>query len=364
MKSRLNFGRSFESFVAGFMGFVACAIIAACAQTTVATGTFTPSRRPTSRPAGQFTEYAIPTAYGHPLAITSVSDGALWFLEDSFPPKIGRITTSGHITQYGLPDNTFLGGIAAGPDGALWFVALARPFPIIGRLTSAGNMRTYSMGARARYRRPSSIAAGPDGRMWFTCAGGGRTSSLDALIGNIATNGRIKLYSLAPNHDLESITSGPDGALWFVDHKTTASSYFGGIGQMMPTGQLREFGFNELPPLNPQAISSGPDGALWFTEPYDIGRLTTAGKITIYGITSPGLSLKGIAAGSDRALWFTNQAGNGYIGRITVDGQVDAFPTPTQDSQPTGIALGPDGAMWFTESAANKIGRITTSATP
>jgi len=49
-------------------------------------------------------------------------DGALWFAESS-GNNIGRITTSGAITEYPVPTVAGgLGGITAGPDGALWFI--------------------------------------------------------------------------------------------------------------------------------------------------------------------------------------------------------------------------------------------------
>jgi len=48
-------------------------------------------------------------------------DKALWFTE-FIAGKIGRITTTGTITEYNIPtpDSTPR-GITAGPDGALWF---------------------------------------------------------------------------------------------------------------------------------------------------------------------------------------------------------------------------------------------------
>jgi hypothetical protein len=56
------------------------------------------------------------------------SDGALWFTNNDFgtthapPDSIGRITTDGTITHYSDPSVNPL-GIAAGPDGALWFTS-------------------------------------------------------------------------------------------------------------------------------------------------------------------------------------------------------------------------------------------------
>ena len=61
-----------------------------------------------------------------PWAIAAGPDGNLWFTEyGGGVGKIGRITTTGAITEYATP--TALSGpwaIAAGPDGNMWFTEL------------------------------------------------------------------------------------------------------------------------------------------------------------------------------------------------------------------------------------------------
>src|SRR5207253_8148887 len=80
----------------------------------------------------------------------------------------------------------------------------------IGRLTTAGVI-SYHTGQGID--RPVGIAAGPDGALWFTNA----SSSLGDSIGRITTGGMVTKYT-APSisHPL-SITSGSDGALWFIN---------------------------------------------------------------------------------------------------------------------------------------------------
>ena len=68
------------------------------------------------------TPYLIPTPSAQLVGITVGADGALWFTEAG-GNKIGRITTSGAITQFPVPTAIAgPGGIAAGPDGSIWFV--------------------------------------------------------------------------------------------------------------------------------------------------------------------------------------------------------------------------------------------------
>jgi streptogramin lyase len=61
-------------------------------------------------------EFPTPTAASTPYAITTGPDGNLWFTEGT---KVGRITPSGTITEYGPISGE--GIIVSGSDGNLWF---------------------------------------------------------------------------------------------------------------------------------------------------------------------------------------------------------------------------------------------------
>jgi streptogramin lyase len=67
-----------------------------------------------ARPRGK--QYSVPTAGSGPLGIAAGPDGALWFTEQS-GNRIGRITTGGVFTEFPTSSSSPL-GIAAGPDGA------------------------------------------------------------------------------------------------------------------------------------------------------------------------------------------------------------------------------------------------------
>jgi virginiamycin B lyase len=152
------------------------------------------------------------------------------------------------------------------------------------------------------------------------------------------------------------ITVGPDGAVWFTEFNT--------IGRVTSAGIITEYPLPlSLAILGLSGIVAGSDGALWFTSSNNkIGRITTAGSVTSFAISTPTAQPKDIAAGPDGALWFT-ESGSGKIGRITTSGAVTEFPTLVNGSSPFSITAGPDGAMWFTELSLNvrAIGRITTA---
>src|SRR5207249_4124769 len=93
-----------------------------------------------------------------------------------------------------------------------------------------------------------------------------------------------------------------------------------------------------------------------------IGRITTSGSVSEFGIPTPGSFPVGITAGPDGAVWFAERTGN-KIGRITTSGSISEFAAPTAQGEPNEITAGPDGALWFIEEAADKVGRITASPT-
>jgi streptogramin lyase len=71
---------------------------------------------------------------GSPDGIAVGPDGALWFTNHG-NASIGRITTSGRITNYTGTGISGPDGIVAGPDGAMWFTNQSNSS--IGRITTA-----------------------------------------------------------------------------------------------------------------------------------------------------------------------------------------------------------------------------------
>src|ERR1700716_2896907 len=79
------------------------------------------SAAPALAAAGSISEFPVPTAASAPEGIAAGPDGNLWFTEEH-GQKIGQITTSGSFSEFSLPTATSdAAEIAAGPDGNLWF---------------------------------------------------------------------------------------------------------------------------------------------------------------------------------------------------------------------------------------------------
>lgn len=301
--------------------------------------------------APTITEFPVPTHDRGPFGIAAGPDGNVWFAE-SAGGGIGRATTSGSITEFTTGISGPAEGITAGSDGNLWFT---EPKPEkIGRITPTGTITEFAL---PKGSQPAGIAAGSDGNLWFTVPSG------TGGIGRITPEGAITLFTigLTPNAKAIGIAAGPDGSLWF-----TETGNPGRIGRITTTGTITEYSVGLTANAQPESIASGPDGAMWFTERADpgrIGRITTSGAITQYsaGLTANSQP-EGITAGPDGNLYFSEFKDPGRIGRITTAGSITELATPTNKSQPEQLATGPDGNVWFTELGNH--GQIATLTVP
>jgi streptogramin lyase/pimeloyl-ACP methyl ester carboxylesterase len=294
--------------------------------------------------SGPIVEYQLATASSLPRGITQGPDGNLWFTEAQ-ANQIGRITTSGVLTEFPLPMcgptsswNPDPMDIASGPDGNLWFTEFG--CASIGRITTSGSVIEFLLPSNpsTNNSEPDGITAGPDGNLWFT-------EDQTGAIGQIDTSGFIQEFPGVGA--TQGITSGPDGNLWF-----TAAGHT--IGVLTTDGLSEQFPIPWSPSLA-TGIASGSDGNLWFADlgGDKIGRITPAGVTTNHPVVTlfpAGQSAYKIAPGSDGALWFTDQySADNAIGRVAIDGSIAEFKIPTPHSVPISITAGPDGAIWFTE---------------
>jgi streptogramin lyase len=291
--------------------------------------------------AATITEYTVPTHNRQPLGIAAGPDGNVWFTQSVSPGGIGRSSVSGSISEFSSGISNGAQGITAGPDSNLWFVEPAADK--VAKITTSGSVQAYSATSGSE---PSMITAGPDGNLWFTETGN------KGAIGRITTSGTITAFTsgLTQNSQPEDIAAGPDGNLWFTEGANP-----GRIGRITTSGTVTEFSTGLTKDSHPEGIAAGPDGNLWFTEaanPGRIGRITTSGVITEFtsGLTQ-NVGARAITAGNDGNLYFTEPFNFGKIGEITPAGVISERFTPTSFSVPEDIATGPDGNLWFTEAA-------------
>jgi streptogramin lyase len=284
-----------------------------------------------------------------------------------------------------IPIGGNIGGIAAGPDGNLWFTENV-PFPgeggivAIGRVTPQGRVKKFRTGL-SRASEPLAIVAGADGNLWFTWDQG-ISSSGGGGIGRVTPGGQITLFPEAP--DLHGspfeIVAGADGNLWFT-HAAILTPTGQAIGRITPAGEITEFFAGLSPSASVTNLTPGPDGNLWFGDDSNnpaIGRITPSGAITELGGLPPHefTILYGPTPGPEGNLWFSANEPKPLLERITPAGVVERFGAgldPRTDVLGPFVA-GADGNLWFrnwkdapkhkreTEVGLTSIGRITPTA--
>jgi streptogramin lyase len=311
-------------------------------------------------------EFPVPLAGDDLSAIATGPDGNMWFVEQH--GRVGKITSSGAVTEYTLPGYTTSGfgpvpeNITAGSDGNMWFTEAAAGD--IGRITPAGSVTLYPSTSNNVPTGPDSIALGNDGAVWFAEDG-----QLGDSIGKITASGAVTQYSLPEGKGVQHVAVGPDGNIWFstsTANPTTGAFIAAYFGEITPQGVVTEY---EIPDQSvPEDFATGPDGNIWFIDntgyPGQIAKyVPSSGAITAYPVPTSGAELDSLANGPDGNIWFT-ESNEDNVGEITTLGAVTEYAVPTPSARPDAIAAGPDGNMWFTEAGANKIGELLLAQPP
>ena len=278
------------------------------------------------------TEFPIPTAGSAPFGIAAGPDGNLWFTEycqqdrtdhdgrrhHRVPDPHGRQRTLRHRGRPGRQPLVHRIRVATRSAGSRT-AGVVTEFPI------------PTAGSSPRASRPARTAtSGSPNTVPTRSAGSRRPASSPSF------------RSPRPAAVPRGIAAGPDGNLWFTENSANK------IGRITTAGVITEF---PIPTAGSGPSVSRPARTATSGSPRpanQIGRITTAGVITEFPIPTAGSSPAGIAAGPDGNLWFTESNAN-KIGRITTAGVITEFPIPTAGSGPFGIAAGPDGNLWFTE---------------
>jgi virginiamycin B lyase len=168
-------------------------------------------------------QYPIPTPSSDPSDLVLGPDGRLWFTEQAVgASRIGALNPSippgpGAIAEYPTPTlGSEPSGIISTTGGILWFTESATG--AIGRITTTGAITEFPGAGNT----PSAIAAARDGALWYTLGFGGTpgcSGTSDHAIGRITSGGTFtnKFATPTPVSDPADITVGPDDALWFSE---------------------------------------------------------------------------------------------------------------------------------------------------
>jgi streptogramin lyase len=295
--------------------------------------------------SGAITEFPQP-AGSRPYGITTGPDGNLW-TTDLSSHRISLTTTSGTTTVF--PSTTYNRplNIIAGPDGALWFTEdgmVEGGGGAIGRMTTSGSLSEYLLPTPlGDYSGAGRITVGSDGNLWFTWASWDPSQPLSATsasIGRITPTGTITEFpvSSANGWPPGGITSGPDGDLWFTENGANA------IGRISTTGIVSA---DPVPTPNsgPQDIARGPDGNLWFTEALS----SKIGRISLAPLVPPAPTISSIAPLAGQVGTSVTIVGSSLIGTtsVTFNGvtqpsfTVDGIGSVIMAAVPPGASTGP-----------------------
>src|SRR5580700_3955424 len=137
-------------------------IVAGCASHSASVPSNLPPSQPGSTPGKFLNFYNVPGVGFSPVL---GADGNVWFAGGA---GIGKITPSGTITSYAVPNNDYPLFLATGPNATVWYTTCENSCasPIIGEVaTATGAVTEYPLPARGS---SFEIVEGSDGNMWFT----------------------------------------------------------------------------------------------------------------------------------------------------------------------------------------------------
>jgi virginiamycin B lyase len=355
--------------------------------------------------SGSFTGYTPPSGVSVGQLVAGFDD-AVWFIDNSSTKKIGRIASSGDISEYTVPDSTIgsLTSLVLGPDNAMWFSYSDSGVTKLGRLVVAPDFTSYPISST--YSGPQRPVVAGDS-LWYLEYKGG----VPAYIGNMTTSGVTTDYdmrSLSGNANLVvvSIATGSDGNIWFSSYSgnfvyTGSLNISTGIVTLHPSGILsygyvgpivagsdgnlwyyvknannNEFVLLRVDPSSGAATSTftsdtysnysnlvgSSDGKLWTADVYYKSLTSFVVPGGTLGSTrsfpAPLTSVGDMVSGPDNNMWFV---GGGEFYKMTSGGTFTSY-APASGVSPGRLAAGIDGAVWFTDTASTKkIGYITST---
>ena len=290
---------------------------------------------------------------------------------------------TGNFTEYAVPE-LIPNNIVAHPDGSVWFTDKNAS---VDRITTKGELTTFSLSDDPFLRVPDSIVVGSDKKLWFT---DGKVNSLCT----ISTTGVEVEFPFTGDNDARFLTAGPtaiwganfgqavlfkatfDGKFTFFPVPKTppnqhypfgivyglAADLWMGVNYPGPAvvGHMTDQGVYEELPL-PDTNSAffygvaGTDGRIWYARGRGVGSIDATHKITEYPLPD-GSSIARIVLGAPGMIWGADYSKNEVVSFKTVDGTYTHYAVPTANAGLGGITEDTTGNIWFTETDAHKIG--------
>lgn len=286
-------------------------------------------------PPHGITLFDPPTIGEAPVGIAAAPDGSMWYTAPA-NNHLGRIASDGSITEVQLPSNVSPGMVAVDAAGDVWFTNNL----FIGEYTAAGNVLSFPIPSG---NGASDIVIGTDSNPWFVT----RQS-----IGLVNPSGVVVEYSI---DTASTLAAGFSSDLWTL-------GAIGGVDGFVDRVSTQGVILQRLmfPQITAGPISRGPTKKMWIGQASAIGAIYQHNILLYLLPQSPYASGAwgplGLVEGPDKALWFTASL-PGYICRMTDTGAFTPHEVDAPRTAPESMAVSTSGAIWFTDPGALKIGR-------
>jgi streptogramin lyase len=136
-------------------------------------------------------------------------------------PTIDRITPGGQVTAFAEPRAALASLIVTGPGHNVWFASSAGG---LARITPAGQVTDFTIPLFDGHPTisPNDLAAGPDGSLWFSAIASTGRAIHESVIGQVdPATGAVTEFANPAGTDAAAsgpgvLTAGSDGNMWFA----------------------------------------------------------------------------------------------------------------------------------------------------
>jgi virginiamycin B lyase len=286
---------------------------------------------------GAVTEFRLPGLDRWPNAITTASDGSVWFAEQEVPGVAHLFPNNGTLVEYAWPgypapkppdclQSVSVSGIAIW-DGRVW-AADEFSNAIVGVNPADGSAKVLNTTGRADF--PYWLAVGPDGALWFT------SDNTPAVLGRIETDMTLSVISLAG--------LGSDEPLQ-LDFVNSSLAFLTTINQS----------------INSSTHACVCNGHVYSFDPSIVAATIAPEKVG----SGFNLVLPTSVSYADGVVWVAQHGASSVVGYDTETGAWATYPTSrvpwTNITLPLLVETN-SGKVWFNEHQANKIGLLDPKA--
>lgn len=263
--------------------------------------------------------------------IVAATDGNVWFTVETPGKEVARITPTGQITEFTLPEASGATGISNGPEGDLWVTSTGKAVRF-APTDPEGTEKAFNI---ASIGAEGQISQGPLGEMWV--ASENRITHFSPADPAVVNGSFTPVGALAPK-DIDQAGSG----LVVADAGHERLLTIDAAGKQGPDIPLNDG------TMASQGVAGNPNGQIAFSKSdgtEGLGLVTPPAAPT--ATLMPGDPF-GATLGGDGDYWFAMSAAHG-VEQLTPTGQGTALLfTGFETWTPRQIAIGINGTLWVT----------------